>query len=97
MKQNRPFARAAVTRKAQKSIEEGHPWVYDTEITGIEGGCENGGLIDVVSDKGAYLGTGFISERSKIRVRILSRNANDRFDEAFWERGCAGRGTTAKR
>ena len=86
MKQNRPFARAAVTRKAQKSIEEGHPWVYDTEITGIEGGCENGGLIDVVSDKGAYLGTGFISERSKIRVRILSRNANDRFDEAFWER-----------
>lgn len=86
MKQNRPFARAAVTRKAQKSIEEGHPWVYDTEITGIEGGCENGGLIDVVSDKGTYLGTGFISERSKIRVRILSRNANDRFDEAFWER-----------
>ena len=86
MKQNRPFARAAVTRKAQKSIEEGHPWVYDTEITGIEGGCENGGLVDVVSDKGAYLGTGFISERSKIRVRILSRNANDRFDEAFWER-----------
>lgn len=44
MKQNRPFARAAVTRKAQKLIEEGHPWVYDTEITGIEGGCENGGL-----------------------------------------------------
>ena len=40
----------------------------------------------MVSDKGAYLGTGFISERSKIRVRILSRNANDRFDEAFWER-----------
>lgn len=86
MKQNREYARAAVTRKAQKSIEEGHPWVYDTEITGIEGGYENGGLVDVVSDRGAYLGTGFVSEKSKIRVRILSRNANDRFDEAFWER-----------
>ena len=86
MKQNREYARAAVTRKAQKSIEEGHPWVYDTEITGIEGGYENGGLVDVVSDRGAYLGTGFVSEKSKNRVRILSRNANDRFDEAFWER-----------
>ena len=35
MKQNRPFARAAVTRKAQKSIEEGHPWVYDLSLIHI--------------------------------------------------------------
>ena len=47
---------------------------------------ENGALVDVRSRKGAYLGTGLLSQRSKIRVRIVSRNANDRFDEAFWER-----------
>lgn len=86
MKQQREFARVSVTRKAQKSIEEGHPWVYDTEITGVDGAYQNGGLVDVVSDRGAYLGTGFLSEQSKIRVRLISRNANDRFDEAFWER-----------
>ena len=39
-----------------------------------------------MSKKGRYLGTGFLSEQSKIRVRLISRNANDRFDEAFWER-----------
>ena len=38
------------------------------------------------SRKGAYLGTGFWSEHSKIRVRLVTRNANDRFDAAFWER-----------
>ena len=38
------------------------------------------------SEKGAYLGTGFASDASKIRVRILSSNANDVFDEKFWER-----------
>ena len=30
--------------------------------------------------------SGFINDHSKIRVRILSTNANDRFDRAFWER-----------
>lgn len=42
--------------------------------------------MDVISAKGRYLGTGFISLHSKIRVRILSRNANDVFDEAFYLR-----------
>ena len=64
----------------------GHPWVYDAEILKIEGQTENGGLVDVVSKKGRYLGTGFLSELSKIRIRLISRNANDRFDESFWER-----------
>ena len=42
--------------------------------------------MDAVSEKGKYLGTGFVSRESKIRVRLISRNANDRFDEAFWQR-----------
>ncbi len=44
------------------------------------------GIVDVYSDKDRYLGTGFANDISKIRVRIVSRNANDRFDEAFWQR-----------
>ena len=47
---------------------------------------ENGALCDVLSDKGRYLGTGIFSAHSKIQVRILSKNANDRFDEAFFKR-----------
>ena len=52
----------------------------------LEGTPENGELVDILSKKGRYLGTGFLSQQSKIRVRLISRNANDRFDEAFWER-----------
>jgi 23S rRNA (cytosine1962-C5)-methyltransferase len=40
----------------------------------------------VFSRKGRYLGSGFLNGHSRIRVRLLSRNANDRFDEAFWRR-----------
>ncbi len=86
MKAERAYPSATVTPKAEAAILRGHPWVYDAEILSMEGAPENGGLVDVRSRKGAYLGTGFLSEQSKIRIRILSRNANDRFDGAFWER-----------
>lgn len=85
MKQNRPYPKAHVTGKAERSILSGHPWIYNTEVTQTEG-CADGELTDVLSPGGSYLGTGFYNSRSKIRVRLISRNANDKFDEAFYER-----------
>ena len=86
MKAERAYPRYTVTPKAEASILRGHPWVYGEEVLSAEGETVNGGLVDVLSRKGRYLGTGVLSEQSKIRVRLISRNANDRFDEAFWER-----------
>ena len=86
MKTERGYPRCTVTPKAEAAVRRGHPWVYDTEVLSLEGAPENGGLVDIVGKKGQYLGTGFLSERSKIRLRLVSRNANDRFDAAFWER-----------
>ena len=50
---------------------------------------DNGSLVDVVSRKGSYLGTGLISKQSKIRIRLITRNANDAFNRAFWKRKVA--------
>lgn len=86
MKAERAYPSVTVTPKAETAILRGHPWVYDAEVLSIDGSPENGSLVDVRNRKGAYLGTGFLSEASKIRVRLVSRNANDRFDAAFWER-----------
>jgi 23S rRNA (cytosine1962-C5)-methyltransferase len=86
MKQQRDFPKITVSRKAQAALESGHPWVYDAELTTAHDSLPNGGLVDVVSDKDRYLGTGFLSKESKIRIRIISRNANDTFDDAFFER-----------
>lgn len=86
MKTERNYASATVTDKAVRALKGGHPWVFADEITGIDGEYENGGLIDVFSSKRRYMGTGFINDNSKIRIRVISNNANDRFDEAFWER-----------
>ena len=82
----RGFPAVTVTEKAERALRGGHPWVFGEEVTALEGAPENGGIVDVRSRKGRWLGAGFYNEVSKIRVRLLSRNPNDRFDENFWAR-----------
>ena len=82
----RKYAKFFVTPKGERAARGGHPWVFGEEVTKIEGEYANGDLVDVATSKGKYLGTGFVNDHSKIRVRIISTNTNDKFDEAFWER-----------
>ncbi|MBQ2941469.1 MAG: class I SAM-dependent rRNA methyltransferase [Clostridia bacterium] len=82
----RNFPKAKITKKGELSLKGGHPWVFDAEVKEISGSCENGDLVDVFSEKERYLGTGFINDNSKIRIRLISRNANDKFDEDFYRR-----------
>lgn len=79
------FPKVYITPKGERALRGGHPWVYADET---ETSCEieNGALVNVFSAKNRFLGTGFYNAKSKIRVRIISRNANDKFDRAFWER-----------
>ena len=94
MKTERNYPRFVITKKGTRWVEGGHPWIYGAEV--IDGPFsaegkrtelpENGSLVDAVTEGGKYLGTGFLSLSSKIRIRLVSRNANDRFDEAFWKR-----------
>ena len=86
MKAARPYPKIIITPKGEAALTGGHPWVYEGEVTAVDGAAEDGGLVDVVSRRGSWLGCGFYNSRSRIRVRLLSRNANDDFSDAFWER-----------
>lgn len=83
---DRGYPKVTVTKKCEDYIKGGHIWVYFDEILSIDGDYENGDIADVLTVKGRYLGTGYINDHSKIRVRIISKNPNDRFDEAFYRR-----------
>lgn len=86
MKQTRNYPICVTSEKGERALRIGHPWVYEAEVRDLTPETENGALVDIVSGKGRYLGTGFLSTHSKIRVRLISRNANDKFDASFWER-----------
>ena len=86
MKTERDYPRFTVTRKGCAWAAQGHPWIYAQEIMSKSAEPENGSLADAVGENGRYIGTGLYSRESKIGLRLISRNANDRFDEAFWRR-----------
>ncbi|NLM84423.1 MAG: class I SAM-dependent rRNA methyltransferase [Clostridiales bacterium] len=85
MKIQRPYPKVTISPKAERSVKDGHPWIYGEEIRKTEGDLQNGGLVDVFAGN-AYMGTGFYNSLSKIAVRLISRNANDVFDARFWRR-----------
>ncbi len=80
------FPKVTVTGKGTDHAKSGHPWVFEGEVTGLEGVPADGELVNVFSNKGRFLGTGYYNSSSKIRVRIISTNPNDRFDDEFYRR-----------
>lgn len=82
----REFTKVKISKRASQRQESNHPWIFDNEIEEVIGSYNNGDLVDVISYKDKYIGTGYINDNSKIRVRIISRNTNDVFDESFFER-----------
>ena len=77
-----------------RTISAGGAWVFDNEIEflaapGYEGPyktgiAENGSLVKVRAFNDYPLGVGVLSENSKIRVRLLSRDIDAVIDDDFF-------------
>ncbi|MEV5028641.1 class I SAM-dependent rRNA methyltransferase [Paenibacillus sp. LPE1-1-1.1] len=68
----------------KKRLEQGHPWVYATEIDRLEGEANPGDLVDVVNHQGRYLATGYWNPKSQITVRIVSYEPIAEMDADFF-------------
>ena len=69
-----------------RSFKAGGLWIYDNEIESIRGTFKNGAIVTVHDFNGYPLGRGFINQSSKIRVRMMTRDAAQEIDSAFLER-----------
>ncbi|RJX38268.1 class I SAM-dependent rRNA methyltransferase [Paenibacillus pinisoli] len=77
-------ARIVLNKARKKRIEQGHPWVFASEIDRLEGEAEAGGLVEVVNHQGRYLATGYWNPRSQITVRIVSYDPLRAMDKPFF-------------
>lgn len=74
-----------VLQKARKKrTEQGHPWIFASEIDRMEGEAAAGDLVDVATAQGKYLATGYWNPKSQITVRIVSYRPDIEMDEAFF-------------
>lgn len=60
-----------------RRLEEGHPWVYRTEIAHVRGNPGPGAVVDVVDARGRFIGRGFWNPASMIAVRIVTRDPTE--------------------
>ena len=79
---------AVVTLKKGEGrfLKSGGMWVFDNEIASVMGSFVNGDIVLVHDFDGYPLGRGFINRNSKITVRLLTRNENQKIDEDFFEK-----------
>ncbi|WP_168119308.1 class I SAM-dependent rRNA methyltransferase [Paenibacillus sp. HB172176] len=71
-------------KSRKKRIEEGHPWVYSSEIDRLEGEAEPGDLVRVLTHLGKYVATGYWNPQSQITVRVVSYTELTEMDKAFF-------------
>ena len=66
-----------------RTIKAGGAWIFNNEIDTITGTFKNGEIVNVHDFDGYQMGRGYINQNSKIRVRMLTRKANQAIDEEF--------------
>ena len=65
--------RVIVDKEGENSITSGHLWVFSNEVRERPADLPAGELVEVHSQKGGFLGIGYINPKSLIMVRMLTR------------------------
>ncbi len=74
----------AVLKKGEgRTIKSGGAWIYDNELESVMGVCQDGDIVIVRDFDGYPMGRGFINRKSKIIIRMLTRNSNQEIDSEF--------------
>jgi len=68
----------------EKPVNNRHPWVFSGAVKRVEGSPQPGDLVAVNDQHGRFLATGYTNPHSQIRARLLTWDANQPIDEAFW-------------
>ncbi|MHB1651251.1 MAG: class I SAM-dependent rRNA methyltransferase [Desulfitobacteriaceae bacterium] len=68
----------------KKRLEQGHPWIFKSEIERIEGDTQESDLVSVLNHAGHFLAQGFYNPLSQIAVRILDYSEETIIDEQWF-------------
>ena len=81
----RDYAKITVSRKGEPFLKKGQTRMYANNVVSMSEGAENGSPADIVTEDGEYIGTGYLSLNSHVRVRILTRDPDILLDRAFYQ------------
>ena len=77
------YAIVSLKKGEGRTVKSGGMWIYDNEIASVMGNFEDGDIVLVHDFDGYTMGKGFINRHSRIRVRLLTRDANQEINREF--------------
>lgn len=77
------MAVATLKKGEGRTLKAGGAWIFDNEIASILGSFEDGDIVLVHDFDGYPMGRGFINRKSKIRIRMMTRNIDQEIDDDF--------------
>ena len=70
----------------KKRLEQGHPWVFPSEIEKIEGNPQGGDILHIVNHVGHFLAQGFYNPLSQLILRVVSYSEADVDETLFYSK-----------
>lgn len=72
-----------LAKNRRRRLEQGHPWIFRSEIARIEGEPDTGDVVVVKNHQGFVLGQGFYHAKSQIAVRLIAYTDKQKIDERW--------------
>jgi len=66
-----------------------HPWIFQKMVEKPDPRPKPGSIVDIFDREGTFAGRGFYNGHSRIALRVLTANASEAVDEAFFARRIA--------
>ena len=70
----------------ERPVRQQHPWIFSGAIAQLPEELPDGEVVEVCAADGQWLARGYLNRRSQIQVRLLSWEAAESIDAAFWQR-----------
>lgn len=78
------YPEVILKRGREKSLLQGHPWIYSGAIAEYPADAEPGSVVCLLNSEKRPLALGFFNSSSTISFRVLSLDTEIRIDENFW-------------
>ena len=75
-----------LNRGEEQDIENGSLWIYDNEIDWCTDTCSDGDVVTVLDSRRRFCAKGFFNSKSKIVVRVLTRDKDEEINREFFRK-----------
>ena len=78
------YPKVCLRRGEEAGVRAGQKLIYDNELDWADDICTDGCVVDVLDSRQRFAARGFFNSRSRLTVRVLTRDEQEMIDRAFF-------------